>query len=137
MERPLRRLKLFNFGGYNNKIGTMKSIGTYRDLTSFSDQALLECAKTALPNSIPSIYDVMNAFEGRYSQNFEVLIEYNVEVKPRMKLYGPVSLLEKQGLIHPLVMNLIKAYVENQKKEDLYFFVYDFSLGGEVYTITC
>ena len=115
----------------------MSNIGIYKDLSHLSDQELLEEAKSATTQSIPSIYDIENAFNTRYDLCFEVIIHYNVEKKPRMKLLGPVDLLEKQGLIHPFVMNLIKGYAENQKTEDLYLFVQDLHLGGEVYTIAC
>lgn len=114
--------------------------GPYRRLTQYTDQELLEMYNDAPRRGDEyDIYDVGHELNKRYEGSFlfEVIIRRNGGELQGIttKIYGPLTLLEAQGYIHPLVKGLLRAYVENQKKEDLYFFVRYLHLGFEIYSI--
>jgi len=114
--------------------------GPARNLSALSDQQLLEAYKTSTNTSVPDSCDISLAFIRRYPNApvFEVIINNNGgQGIERVRLMGTVELLAAQHIIHPLVVILMQTYVDNQQKEDLYFFVDRIMLGFEEYTISC
>lgn len=111
-----------------------------RNLSHLSDQQILEAYKTSTNHTNPSNFDLTMALLKRHPDaiQFEVIINNNSGQNiPRIRLLGTADLLRAQGVIHPIVMDLIDAYVANQAKQDLYFFLPELHLGFEMYTVSC